>query len=39
MGKYAQLEVSSSSQIQDFVLDVLVIRNEPTMFSDQSDKF
>jgi hypothetical protein len=35
----AQIEITSASQIQDFILDILIIRMMPTMYVDQSNKF
>lgn len=38
-GKRITIEISSSSQIQDFLLDMLWIRYEMTQYTDISDKF
>jgi len=34
-----QYEIYSGSQIQDFIIDMIWTTAEPTMFSDQSNKF
>lgn len=38
-GKRATLEITSQSQIQDFIIDMLGIRYEQTAYSDITDKF